>query len=376
MCIRDRCLVEGAITVLGGDPASGKTSLAAAMVLSAASARDLVREPARDPLRDLRALVWASDEGAHQFALMLAALCEHHGVVPPAGAIEIVGSLEGGELRDWDGQIMATEADDPGAGLEPVLAAMDADGRDLLVIDSLSTVAPAAEGDNALATALMTTIEQAMRDRGACCVLLHHNRKPTPGMTEAPDMHRLRGASAISARARVVWALQVEPAKEDAPRRIVGTNVKASRGEPEPPITLAFTAAEVRGRIKGEERLTPFEVGLVVPAVAPDPLEGLSPLSAVRVLDEALDDPAACRRFPNSLGWLGLALIGGCNLEGENPDEDAKRAARTHARRTLHRLELAGFLAQGTTTTTTGRKKGRETPIWTRGKRRLMELLP
>ena len=198
-----------------------------------------------------------------------------------------------------------------------------------------------------------------------------------------------------------------------------------------------------------------------------DPLEGWSDRSAViRALDDALDNTEECRRFPNSKGWLGLALISGCGLEGPNEGQMQaalaglppnalsvlnaalaepassrryerspgwlgaalidgcgitsgpwqlegtkrakawlilhrlegagyltrghstkvgpgrrkiriwKRAAPGHALalHTLHRLESAGYLTQGTATTAKGKKKGRQVPIWTRGKRRLLDL--
>lgn len=251
-------LPMGEVCMLAAAGASGKTFLAISLALAVAGCRErwldgngapsplvMAREPGRV------ALVLAEDR-ADEIRRRIQAQTDLDGIDPKAimGRIVILpreGMPEGDpalvcENPPKSGSYVASPF---GVQLRAELEARaDADGWALVVLDPLSAFGgPAAETDNAAATAVIREIERLTELPGEPAVLLtHHTRKGTTDKRGAymPDVDDIRGASGLVNRVR--WAMKGHPEGETkgADARITRWDVvKYNYGPPMPAIMVA-----------------------------------------------------------------------------------------------------------------------------------------
>lgn len=269
-------LPMGEVCMLAAAGASGKTFLAISLALAVAGCRErwldgngapsplvMAREPGRV------ALVLAEDR-ADEIRRRIQAQTDLDGIDPKAimGRIVILpreGMPEGDpalvcENPPKSGSYVASPF---GVQLRAELEARaGADGWALVVLDPLSAFGgPAAETDNAAATAVIREIERLTELPGAPAVLLtHHTRKlktDDKGKEKPMDVDDIRGASGLVNRVR--WAMMGRPKGETAgggARITEWSVVKFNYGPPMPDMLVAqarYASGAVRVALPGEK---------------------------------------------------------------------------------------------------------------------------
>lgn len=106
---------------------------------------------------------------------------------------------------------------------------------DVVILDTLASVAPSAERDTESAAAFYTAVWNVIRDQGAALVLLVHLRKSMQGAGRDDPLDAFRGAGHLVGAAH--RALTLEPVAFDKPVFLLH-DVKARRGRKLPTIRV------------------------------------------------------------------------------------------------------------------------------------------
>jgi hypothetical protein len=115
-----------------------------------------------------------------------------------------------------------------GPGLARLRATTEMHRPDLVVIDTLASVAPTAEKDTESSSAFLTAVWHMARDSGAAVVLLHHLRKSLQGASRDDPLDAFRGAGHLIGAAHRAWVL--DPIAPGEPKFVL-RDVKARRGK-------------------------------------------------------------------------------------------------------------------------------------------------
>jgi hypothetical protein len=170
--------------------------------------------------------------------------------VPATGRVLVIDVENGDELvLERLYQLGATEDDigdrllyvtesltlpDP-AGVARLRATIELHKPDLVVIDTLASVAPSAERDTESASTFFEAVWHLVRDHGAALVLLVHLRKSQRGPGREDPLDSFRGAGQLAGVAHRAWLL--EPVDGNDPSFLLH-DVKPRRGRTQPSIRV------------------------------------------------------------------------------------------------------------------------------------------
>lgn len=205
--IADGYLLRGAVTVLSGQGAAGKSSLAIRPCVALASGHPAGRFR---PLTATTVVTYNADDDRVEQRRRLSAACRVAGVPLTSIAHRIVrcGPLGVGTLFQRDdtrGLVVPTAAM---AQLEALIVSR---GASVLVVDPLAELHNADENDNTVMRVIVATFRSLAQRLTIAVLVIHHDRmgSATPG-----DMDRARGASALAAAARVMLTLTAMSTEE------------------------------------------------------------------------------------------------------------------------------------------------------------------
>ncbi len=218
-------LPEGVLTILAGEPGSGKSALA--LRLAACFLRGDPFPDGKNFTNTMGAIIWCEAEAGQALNLQRA----NAWGLP----IEKIYTHTADPLLDF--------ALTNRAHLDALRRRAELPEVRLVVIDSLSGADSKAEKSSEDAASVKSIAELA-RDVNKPVILTHHLRKRSMFDGETIDIERLRGSSAIVQTARMVWALDTPDPQAKGWRRlqVVKSNLAAF---PEP-LGLTVTADGVR----------------------------------------------------------------------------------------------------------------------------------
>ncbi|MBR8840002.1 MAG: AAA family ATPase, partial [Stigonema ocellatum SAG 48.90 = DSM 106950] len=172
-------LLGRGVTILGGDPGIGKTTLAYDAAVSLLLDEEFLGEK---PTKRGKVLFVASDELP----------CFVQDKLATRGAF---AALDWAVLMDWDVSLWQK--------LEEVIADLK---PTMVVIDSFSSIHKSQEFDEnaAVAKHAVSQLEALSNTYGFGCILIHHNNKNR----ERKGVSKLRGSSGIGAAASAIWILE------------------------------------------------------------------------------------------------------------------------------------------------------------------------
>lgn len=179
-------ITRGSLTLLGSKPGIGKSWLAQALALAVATGGTWLGHQALPGV-----VLYLDAENGDRLALRrLQQLGASHGQL--AGQlVYVTESIVFPEGRDV-GRLRAT--------LEQVRP-------DLVVVDTLASIAPTAEAGTEEASRFFSTVWHAVRDSGAAMVLLCHLRKVAQGAGKDDPLASFRGAGHLVGAAHRAWVL-------------------------------------------------------------------------------------------------------------------------------------------------------------------------
>lgn len=193
-------LLRGAVTLLSGQGAGGKSSLIVAMTTCMAAGTQFGK---MSPVKALKALNYNveddRDEQRRRYAAFLAA--SSHIERAAIRNVIRVGPEGVGTLfqRDPDtGVVTPTQA------MEDLKKLVIEQGIDCVVVDPLAELHNAEENDNTAMRSILAAFRGFAKETNAGVMVLHHDRK---GVGIAGDVDRMRGASALQGAARIVLTL-------------------------------------------------------------------------------------------------------------------------------------------------------------------------
>lgn len=196
---------NGYLTVVAGEAGIGKSSFVLRLVQSVVSSHDWL-DGARGPKNTSRVL-YCDTEGAQG---LLRDRAQKWGL--PMDEILWPGADGFGEFA----------LDDP-ASMRLVSMAVEKEGVNMLVVDSLRPAHSMKENDSAIGSLLKDWASRA-RDHDPPILLVHHLRKSLPGARTRRTLDDLRGSSVLSAAARSVVLLE----KPDPLSDVVGSRRPSS----------------------------------------------------------------------------------------------------------------------------------------------------
>ena len=232
----DKILERGAISILFGRPNAGKSTIAAAEIVSIAAGKDLANIGLK-PKTGKVVVYWADEGGPSAFQRKAMALCARHKLEWPAIRQN---------LRWIDGGLTVT----PDNCAEIVRQIAEQCGQfkpDAIYIDSLSSLAPGLEMTNDIAAKIMKALEWLAKAQNLGIRIIAHPRKGDPtGKTVRNSFDELRGASAIAGRAAIVEQVILEIDSQTGERiaKIAGSDLKY-RNSPALPRAYALTPYQI-----------------------------------------------------------------------------------------------------------------------------------
>ena len=187
----ERWLPDGMLTILAGEPGSGKSALALRLAATFTDGRDW--PDGRSYAGQIGNVLWVECEAAQAINLNRAQKWR-----PPIQLDHFLGPL--------GDPISTVHLDDPNGQLAVKRSALRPDVR-LIVVDSLRGAHRGDENSSETAEVMIWLAELA-RDSGKPVLVIHHVRKRSArDETGLVTLDRLRGSSAIVQPARVVLAL-------------------------------------------------------------------------------------------------------------------------------------------------------------------------
>jgi len=199
-------LLRGAVTVVVGEPAAGKSMLmvgwAAGLVLGQEYGR-------LHPVAPCTVLTYNTeddqDEQRRRFSAQLRSIGKRPADLSP-GLIRISTDGIGTLLSLTDGCLTRTPA------MEQLEALIDERRPDVVILDPLVELHEAEENDNTAVRSVMAHFRSLAIRYHMAVVLLHHTRKGSTGIAGNPDI--ARGASSVIGAARVVLTVSVMTEQE------------------------------------------------------------------------------------------------------------------------------------------------------------------
>lgn len=200
-------LMRGAVSVLSGQGAGGKSSLVVAWTISCATGQALGAFTPRKPMRCINYNVEDDrEEQQRRYSAALMAVEANGAEVMPD--IIRCGPHDVGTLFERDpatGRIAETNAMQ---ALERLCMESEAE---VLICDPLAELHNAEENDNTAMRSVIAAFRGLARRLDIAVMILHHDRK---GNNAPGDMDRMRGASAITGAVRVMMTLTTMSAEE------------------------------------------------------------------------------------------------------------------------------------------------------------------
>jgi hypothetical protein len=200
-------LMRGAVSVLSGQGAGGKSSLVVAWTIACATGQALGAFTPRKPMRCINYNVEDDrEEQQRRYSAALMAVEANGAEVMPD--IIRCGPHDVGTLFERDpatGRIAETNAMQ---ALERLCMESEAE---VLICDPLAELHNAEENDNTAMRSVIAAFRGLARRLDIAVMILHHDRK---GNNAPGDMDRMRGASAITGAVRVMMTLTTMSVEE------------------------------------------------------------------------------------------------------------------------------------------------------------------
>jgi RecA-family ATPase len=189
------------VTLLISPGGVGKSTLSMLIAVAVALGRkDLI--PGRDVTKSGNVLVVNSEDDLSEMKRRLAGILTGHEI----DADKLAGKLHIESLYGRSGLLAAS---DEGGGIsdgnlfKQLVEFCNENSIKLIVIDPLVGFHDANENDNGVMEKVATTLRRVARTTGAAVLAVHHTRKAQGSETHAGDMDAGRGASALTAAARI-----------------------------------------------------------------------------------------------------------------------------------------------------------------------------
>ena len=333
---------RGAVSVIYGEPGSGKSTIALleAMAIATGRGEEMIGVPV---VRSRVALLW-TDESSHARDCKVAAVMARYGITAD-------------ELRGWFKEVrVKLPLDRPSArAVEEVADEMAKAGAEVLYLDSLSSNAPAAESANEEAARLFNRLRGLAEARGAV-VVLHHVRKPPAGQKSDIGLGSQRGASAIGAGVRCARQCEERKGADGEPSIYLVHTTKCSNAAGSGVRAFAITGF----RVNDAPTLAPLAELTEAPACH-DPFEGITDGDAVEAWGRICGLPVEKRRANiQASEWIGRSLAEALGLPCGTKDEMNRISG------ILRKWEDSGHLKRTTWKETGGGRHGR--PVYERGR--------
>jgi hypothetical protein len=199
-------IARGWLVLLGAKPGVGKTWLAESLAVEGPAGGEWLGVDVAEPFR----VLYLDAENGEDLAL------------------ERIHQL-GGRPDELAGRLhyVTTSLTLPGPDVGRVRATVERFKPDLVIVDTLASIAPTAEKDTESAAAFLSAVWHLVRDAGAGMLLLVHLRKSMQGAGRDDPLDAFRGAGHLVGAAHRAWSL--EPIAHDKPVFLLH-DVKARRG--------------------------------------------------------------------------------------------------------------------------------------------------
>ncbi|RKS77584.1 AAA domain-containing protein [Motilibacter peucedani] len=204
-------IVRQSLTVLGAKPGVGKSWLSMDLAVALAAGRPWVGIDIPQPMR----VLYVDAENGDDIALE---------------RIQQLGGTStslGGRLHYVTASIQLPAA----SGVARLRATIEWHQPDLVIVDTLASVAPLAEKDTENSSLFLAGVWHLARDHGAAMLLLHHLRKSLQGAPRDDPKDAFRGAGHLIGTASRAWVLDPLHPKEP---KFLWHDAKARRGKAQP----------------------------------------------------------------------------------------------------------------------------------------------
>ncbi len=223
-------IVRRTLTLIGAKPGVGKSWLSEDLAIAVCTARPWLGHHIEIPGRVLYIDAENGDDTALERLQQLGA----------------TSASLGGRLHYVTTDTSLADA----TGAARLAATIAAHRPDLVIIDTLASVAPAAEKDTEASSAFLGAVWHHARSAGAAMVLLHHLRKSLQGAPRDDNLDAFRGAGHLTGATHRAWIL--EPLAPAEPKFIL-RDVKARRGRRQDAIRVhVVDVTDAEGRTRTE----------------------------------------------------------------------------------------------------------------------------
>jgi hypothetical protein len=287
-------LLRGAVTLLSGQGAGGKSSFIVAFTTCMAAGVQFGKITPKEKFRSINFNVEDDkDEQRRRYAAFLAA--SNHIDRSAIRNVIRVGPEGVGTLfqRDPDTGLVT-----PTAAMEDLKKLVTENDIDCVIFDPMAELHNAEENDNTAMRSILAAFRGFAKETNAGVMVLHHDRK---GVGVAGDVDRMRGASALQGAARIVLTLTrmtEEEAEalgipvEDRTSYIRIDNAKANYTKLGEAMWYRLTSQTISN---GES------IGACLPWTPPDRINSLTGEMKVEILRLMLEaGPAKCRSHHHS----------------------------------------------------------------------------
>ncbi|MDE2725606.1 MAG: AAA family ATPase, partial [Gemmatimonadota bacterium] len=313
-------LPRGGISVLGGRANSGKSTVAAAEILSIATGQNLIGRRYSDTgeliqIKQGRVAIFWKDESVNTLVLKLWALCSRHGIDWQSAAQNI---------RFIDDDLFHLRDEETAKSVrERALKLHDWTTLDAVYIDSMTAVSPDIETDNSIATAVLSEILSLARGANLAIRMIHHVRKG-PQAEREYTIEALRGSSSLIGWvdvAEILFATKNDDGKKIA--RIAQLDPKYRHTGDQPAVAWELTGQAVDLGDNGP----PVWTGCISEYIESDPLEEIDQSQFDKVL-KAIKDCAPDYRMWNvqATNWVGNLI--GLTLNIDFQDKEARETIK------------------------------------------------
>lgn len=296
-----------------GRPGLGKTALAIAEMLDMVSARGMLDQHDRDPLR-----VWyIGEDPADEIERRIAAACALHRLEPEdvAGRLFVNSTLDLPPIRI--AQQGRNGANVDAAVVDQLAREMAARQVDVLILDPLIKFHAVPEADPSAMEAVMRALSELASRTGAAVEVLHHTRKPAPGIASPATVDDGRGASSIIGAVRSARVLNAM-SREDAERAGIAEADRWRYARIDPGKANMAPPEAARWVQHASEILPCGEwVGVVAPWQFPDVFAGFSANDLPRIRELARTG-AKRRHDSRSPDWFGHAVAEHLHIDSKD----------------------------------------------------------
>lgn len=302
----------GTVQMLFGPPGAGKSLFAILLSLEIMTGRRLVTLESLE-IDNANVMFWWDDEGDTSLGLRLQAAMEHYRVSEDT-IFDRMFRLKGDNDEPWGFEIRGGD-DQAKPVVDFIVSEMRRCNCRMLVIDTLSVIAPEAEEKNQTATQLLKHLMRIATACNACILLVHHTRKPESGKRITPELWAMRGATALAGKARMVHYMD---AAENDDEYIL-TCVKSSyHARPVPAHYRIVSELPAYGHSQTE--------GVLQAIKTPDAFVGMTGDQAKVHFNAIVTLPPEQRRAAvNATGWIGLGLAASMSVEDAHIPKSAGR---------------------------------------------------